>query len=240
MLDRRVLQHGEPHRHADSVVRSQGSPVRRHPLSVDVSFDRIFQEIMVRVGGLLRDHVHMALQDHAFPVFKARSCADADNDVAGVVLHGLKSMGNAPVIEIINDFTLVLGGTGNPGQSIEILPDDLGVQFINFHILTVLFVGKGILHVTAELVDRQAGQEEQVRPVHQAHRTDGGNAVMDETGLGTDLSGRDFRLGDRGPVEFQIEGTAGEIVSVHEAFALGQAERRVALADGVTSKEACC
>ena len=126
VLHGRVFQGGQGQGHANAVVGAQRSAVRRHPFSVHIRIDGIREKVVRAVGGLLRHHVHVPLQDDALAVFHAGRGGHADDDVAGVVLDGLKSMGLAPVVQVFNDFSLVLGGTRDLGKGMEVLPYYLG------------------------------------------------------------------------------------------------------------------
>ena len=79
---------------------------------------------MPRVGGLLGNHVHMALEDHSPAVFIAGGRRDPQDDIAGFVAEGLYPAFDTPVIKIFLDFAFMLGGTWNLRQGVEILPDD--------------------------------------------------------------------------------------------------------------------
>ncbi len=131
MLHGRILQDREAHRHADAVVGTEGGPVGRDPLAVHIGGDRVFQEIVGGIGGLLRDHVHVALQDHATAILIARRSGFAENHVAGLVLDDIHAVFLSPVQEIFDDFPFMLGGTGNLGQSIEVAPNYLGLQIFD-------------------------------------------------------------------------------------------------------------
>ena len=75
----------------------------------------------------------MALQDDAFAVFHTGGGRNADDDIAGIVLDGLKAVGNAPLVKIGNYFFFVLGRTRNAGERMEILPDNLGFKIFDTH-----------------------------------------------------------------------------------------------------------
>ena len=138
MLDGRVLEHGKAHRDTDAVVGTQGGAVRRHPFTVHIGVDRVLQEVMGRVGRLLRDHVHMALEDDTAPVLEARGGRSAEDDVAGLVLEDLHVVFLAPVQQIFDDLPFMLGRARNLGQTIEITPNYLGFQIFDAHIINVL------------------------------------------------------------------------------------------------------
>ena len=128
-----VLGDREAHRNADAVVGTEGGAVGRDPFAVDIGVDRVLEEVMGRVGRLLRDHVHVALEDDAAAVLVARSRRYADDHVAGLVLEGLQAVGFTPFDEVFDDFGFVLGRTGNTGETVEVLPDDLGIEILDLH-----------------------------------------------------------------------------------------------------------
>ena len=126
MLHGRVFQGGQGQRYANAVVRAQRGAVRRYPFAVYIGADGICEEIVRTVGGFLRHHVHVALQDNALAVFHAGRGRNTDDDIAGIVLDGLKAMGLAPVVQVVDDLALVLGRARDLSKCVEILPHYLG------------------------------------------------------------------------------------------------------------------
>ena len=71
--------------YSQSVVGSQSSAFGFHPITVYISFDRIFLKIVYSIIVLLRNHIHMCLQNYTFTVFHARSGRFTDNNITGFV-----------------------------------------------------------------------------------------------------------------------------------------------------------
>ena len=116
--------------YAQTVVGTQGRAAGVHPVAVflvdDAGFDRIFGEIVLLVVVLLRDHVHMGLQDDALAVFHARRGRFADDDVAAFILESFQAEVLAEFDQELGYFLRVSGRTGNLGERVEIVPDALG------------------------------------------------------------------------------------------------------------------
>ena len=127
MLDGRIFEDGQSERDSDPIVRAEGGTVRRNPVSVDEGRDRVIQEIMVAVARLLRDHIHMSLEDDTLAVLESRGGRLADDDVAGFVLDGLEAMADAPIIEVFDYLSFVLRGSRDLGKAVEVIPNDLGL-----------------------------------------------------------------------------------------------------------------
>ena len=108
MLHGRVLDCREAKGHAHAVIGTKGGAVCGNPFAVYVCVDGVCEEVVVGIGGLLGNHVHVALDYDAAAVFHAGSGGNADDDVAAFVADGLKSVGNAPVVKVFNHFALML------------------------------------------------------------------------------------------------------------------------------------
>jgi hypothetical protein len=121
---------------APRVVRSA---VTQSPSTIGL--DGIGQEIMVGIGGLLRNHVHVALENHTAAILEARGGRRAENDVAGFVLHHFHIVVLAPLEEIFNDFLFVLGGPRDLRQSVEVAPYHFGFQIFDAHIVFSVLMG---------------------------------------------------------------------------------------------------
>ena len=83
-----VSQNGQFGRYSDAVVGSQGCSFGFHPLSVNLRFDGIGQEVMVRIIILFAHHVYVRLQNHCLQIFFTRCCRFFDKHVAGFVYFG--------------------------------------------------------------------------------------------------------------------------------------------------------
>ena len=63
---------------------------------------------MLRVGGLLRNHIHMSLHNHTLAVLKPRCGGSCEYDVAGVVLLHVNTVLFSPAQEIFLNLAFVL------------------------------------------------------------------------------------------------------------------------------------
>ena len=88
---------------------------------------------MYGVIVLLRDHVDMSLKDDSLHVLTSRSGWLADNNVADLILDGLKSMLLSPVAHIFHRKFFVLRRTRNLCQRVKILPHYLWIEFFYCH-----------------------------------------------------------------------------------------------------------
>ena len=125
MLQSLVLKDRKREGHTDAVIRAEGRPFGGDPLTLDLCLDRVSEEVMLCVGGLLRNHVHVGLHDHTFTVLITRSGGFREYNVASVVTLYVDTIVLAPLEQIFLNFLLVLRRTGNPCKAIEILPNGL-------------------------------------------------------------------------------------------------------------------
>ena len=89
MLQVLCLHDGHDGCYAQTVVGTQRGTLRLHPLTVNPRFNGVGLEVMLRLGCLLRHHIHVGLQDHALPVLIAWCGCLAEHDVSCGVLEGL-------------------------------------------------------------------------------------------------------------------------------------------------------
>ena len=92
----------------------------------DAGFNRVFDEIVLLVVVLLRNHVHVGLQDDALAVFHAGRGGLADDHVAAFILKSFQTEVLRPLDEEFGDFLGMSRRTGNLGERIEVVPDALG------------------------------------------------------------------------------------------------------------------
>ena len=133
VLDALVLGHGHRQRDAQAVVGTERSALGRHPLAVDDGLDGVLEEIVHGVGGLLRDHVHMALKDDSLAVLVPGGGGNTHDHVAGLVGKCFDLVLLGPVEQILANNLLVLGRTGTAGQSVEIVPDNSWLKIFDSH-----------------------------------------------------------------------------------------------------------
>ena len=108
VLQSLVLKNGKRESDTDAVVGSEGGPLCGHPLLVYLGLDRIGKEVVLRVSGLLRNHVHVRLHDHTLAVLVAWSGGNCEYDVAGVVLLHVNTVLFSPAQEIFLNLAFVL------------------------------------------------------------------------------------------------------------------------------------
>ena len=127
MLHTLVFQDGQGQGHADAVVGTKGGPVGRKPVPFHEGGDGIRQEVVFAVARLLRDHIHVALQDHAAAFLHSGGSGGTHDHVTGSILLCLDAVVFAPLKQVLNHFLLMLRGSRNTGQAIKVIPNDLGL-----------------------------------------------------------------------------------------------------------------
>ena len=139
-LDRTVLdivrfQHGQYGGHAHAVVSAERRTVGLHPFAVDISFDRIADEIERLVTVLLRNHVHMRLQDDSLAGLHARGRRLAHDHVARRVGLGLDAVRVRLGEQILANRILVMRRTRHAGYLVKLLPHPAGRKLLQilFH-----------------------------------------------------------------------------------------------------------
>ena len=60
-LDVIAVQYGKLYGDANAVVGAQGGALRFQPLTINISLNRVVQEVKLNVYQLVTNHVHMAL-----------------------------------------------------------------------------------------------------------------------------------------------------------------------------------
>jgi hypothetical protein len=116
------FKHSHDSSHAKPVICSQRSSFGLYPVAIYISFDRIFFKIVHRIVILLRNHVHVCLKNHTFPVFHSRSCRFTDNYVTCFVYKRFQSQAFSEVNQKFCYFFHVSRRTGNLCQRIKMLP----------------------------------------------------------------------------------------------------------------------
>ena len=110
---------------ADAVVGTESGSLGTQPFTEHFSFDGIGEEIVLGLGGLLRHHVHVSLQDNAAAVLVTLGCGSAHDHVSGFVCEGVDTFLLSPLQQECAHFFLVLRGTRLTGQKVEIVPNVL-------------------------------------------------------------------------------------------------------------------
>ena len=141
MLQRVVLHDGHDGSHGHAVVGTERGALGAHPFTVDVGLDGVSFKVVVAVSGLLRHHVHVALERHALAVLHAWRGSLAHDDVSGLVLEGLDTLLLGPVEEEALYLFEVSRGARHLREKVKVFPDFLRMQVSNFaHVCKVLGV----------------------------------------------------------------------------------------------------
>ena len=80
---------------------------------------------MFAVARLLRDHIHVALQNNAAAFLHSGGSGGTHDHVTGSILLCLDAVVFAPFEQVFNHFLLMLRGSRNTGQAIKVIPNDL-------------------------------------------------------------------------------------------------------------------
>ena len=136
-LNRAVLQvvgfhNGHNRSHGHAVVGAEGRIRSIDPLAFYARADGVGLKVVVRGLGLLRHHVHVALQRHGLAVFHARRGGFAHDDVAGIVLEGLNAFLGRPVEEELLHFFEMAGRTRHLREQVKVFPHLNRLQVFNF------------------------------------------------------------------------------------------------------------
>jgi len=118
--------------HADAVIGAQGGAVGAHPFPVDDRLNGILLKVVGFVVVFLGNHVKVPLKDHPFAVFHTGSGRLADDDVARGIADRFQTQRLAEILHVVADFLLVVRGTGNLRQLVEVIPHLLRFQFHYF------------------------------------------------------------------------------------------------------------
>ena len=108
MLEALVLGNGHSHCDTHSVVGTEGGSLSLYPLAVNPGLDRVLEEVVFGVGGLLRNHIHMALEDYAAPVLVAWGGRYSDDYIAGLIGEGIDIALFGPVKNVLTHDFFVL------------------------------------------------------------------------------------------------------------------------------------
>ena len=108
--------------HTHTVVGSQCSTFGTYPLAVHVWLNRVVFEIVLYIFVLLRNHIHVCLQDNGLAVFHSRSGRLAVNDVSCFILERFYTYTLAKLQQECLNFLQMSRRTGNLCQRIEVLP----------------------------------------------------------------------------------------------------------------------
>ena len=113
---------GQSSGHADAVVSTEGGLVGAHPAVVDDRLDGVGQEVVCLVAVGLRHHVAVRLQNHRRAVLKARGGGNAEEQVAGLVLHDVDLVLGGPFLIPFHHGGFVFGGVRGVANVPENVP----------------------------------------------------------------------------------------------------------------------
>ncbi len=112
----------------DAVVGAEGRPYGANPVAVDLDLDALGHEVVIDVGVLLADHVEVALENDGLGILVALGGGHPDHHGSGRVLLNLVAVFRRPVLDVFGDLFFVFGRAGDLSDSVEVLPQELGLQ----------------------------------------------------------------------------------------------------------------
>ena len=117
-----VRQHGHRQSGAHAIVRPQSRLTGRHPITVYVSVDRIFLEIMLYGRVFLGNHIQMRLQCHGLTTFHSGRSRLTDQYVTHLILQGFQSQSFTKGYHKTGYCLHMSGRTGDLRKVIKITP----------------------------------------------------------------------------------------------------------------------
>mmetsp|Transcript_107774 Transcript_107774/g.347914 ORF Transcript_107774/g.347914 Transcript_107774/m.347914 type:complete len:219 (-) Transcript_107774:200-856(-) len=115
-----LLQHGQGGGHPDAVVGPQGGARGAEPLAIHAQADGVRVEVVWRVGVLLADHVHVALQHHRLGCLASAAAGANHQQVASGVLAPGEAPGLGEVLDVPEDRRLLPRGPGDAADLSEV------------------------------------------------------------------------------------------------------------------------
>ena len=111
MLNIISRQDSQLSRHTDTIVSTQSCTLCLQPFTVDISFNRVIQEIMVRVAVLFTNHINMRLENHGLQVFQSRSSRFFDQNITSFILFSFQALLFSKVHQVSNNLLFLLRRT---------------------------------------------------------------------------------------------------------------------------------
>ena len=127
-----VLHDGHDRGHAETIISTKRGALCLHPFAVNPRLDGVGLEVVLRLGCLLRHHVHVGLQDDALAVLHSRRSGFAHVDVSGRIFHGIHAAFLAEVEQELLDFLQMSARTRHLCQFVEVAPDTFRLKVLNF------------------------------------------------------------------------------------------------------------
>ena len=134
-----VFHDGHRESHAYTVIGAESGSFRTHPFTDDLGLYGVFDEIVVGVGGLLRHHVHMGLENDSATLLITGRSGCLHDYVTGFVGLDVNALFLAPCEQEFAHFFFVLGGTGLLGEQIEIVPNVLWREVFDCTHVVIIF-----------------------------------------------------------------------------------------------------
>ena len=122
-----IRQNGHCRRNADTVIRAKSCAVSRHPLLIifHVRAYSIFLKVKLHIRVLLRNHIHMTLQNNTRMVFITRISRLANNHIADLVHNSLQTKTTTVIGQKLRNLFLLARWARNLCKAVEILPHTL-------------------------------------------------------------------------------------------------------------------
>ena len=132
VLQRLILKDRQRDRISDTIIGTEGGVTGGDPLAIDVGIDRVLHKVVIRLGRLLRHHIHMGLEGHHRVILVPLGGGLVDKYVTCLGATGLETELLADTGDILRDLLAVVGGAGMLGEGVEVLPDQFGLQIFDF------------------------------------------------------------------------------------------------------------
>ena len=132
VLQRIILEDCQRDRITDTVISTEGGVTGGDPLAVDVGVDRVLLEVVIQLRSFLRHHIHMGLQGHHRMILVSLGSGLVDENVTCLGAASLETELLTDAGDILRDRFAVVGGTGMLGEGMEVLPDQFGLQILDF------------------------------------------------------------------------------------------------------------
>ena len=108
MFDVLGSQYSQLSSHTNTIVGTQCGSLCLQPFAIDVSFNRVIQEIVCRIAVLFAYHINVRLENHGLQVFLTRSCRLLHQDVTSFILFRFQALFFGKIHQISDNLLLLL------------------------------------------------------------------------------------------------------------------------------------
>ncbi len=108
--------------HTYAVVGSQGGAHSIEVVLFDLKLQGVLAEIMLNIGVLLADHIHVGLEHNDRRAFLPCGGRLFDQDVPNIICEYLKGIVPCELLQMVGYNLLVLRAAGYPAYVIKMLP----------------------------------------------------------------------------------------------------------------------